>query len=142
MDGPAPAPREQGATQPPKRDLDAIFGNRPAQPASSATPPPAQSPSSSASSSSPSTTSSSPGAGTVVGSSASKPDWWLEGGDKLPPLGGAPLSAKGDRTGVRGVAEAAAQEEMAKEREADDEEEEDAEEVEIAFGPAAYNSSK
>ena len=43
-----------------------------------------------------------------MGSSASKPDWWLEGGDKLPPLGGAPLSAKGDRTGVRGVAEAAA----------------------------------
>ena len=148
----APTPPEQQASfgPSPERDLDAIFGKRPAEPASSSLAPPQPTPSKSTASSAPLSSPSSPSApvtaagkslavpsklappsakpmsqGMGAASISPKPDWWLKDDDKPPPLGGASLSSKD----VVGAADAGA-------------EEEEEEDKDIAFGPASYNSKE
>ncbi len=155
------APAADGVTQSrPQRDLDAIFGARPAQPAPPASGGDAPAAGQGAggggeggggsrgsskrgvskavmaegrSSASPSSfTSPTPAA------ESASPDWWLRGADEPPPLG-MDLRAAGSDLVAEGAAGPGREEEEEAERAAGPGREEE-EEAEMAFGPAVYNS--
>ena len=130
------------AAPPPKRDLDAIFGARPATPAAASAASVASAPSAAAAAAAAAGKSSavasslgsktSRSAAASPGASAEKLSWGLKAGDEPGPLGGATL----------GGSDAAAETEEEEEEEEGWGQEGEEGEGGPAFGPARYNSKE